>query len=83
MRSQNFESLPVDFLRREQTKCRPLAAWTANILFIEINVQIFIFFFFFKEQIFVREKRKTLMKYWGIGTIFSTMESSKLINCQT
>jgi len=25
---------------------------------------------------------RTLMKYWGILTIFSTMESSKLINCR-
>ncbi len=40
--------------------------------------------FFFKEIFFCEGKKmKTFMKYWGIGTIFSTMESSKLINCQT
>jgi hypothetical protein len=76
-----LESLPGEFFRREQTKCSTLAAWTANTLFMEMFK--FSKFLVFKERNFVREKMKTLMKYWGIGSIFSTMESSKLINCRT
>jgi hypothetical protein len=66
MRSQNFESLLVDFFRREQTKCSTLAAWAANILFIGIDVQMFNFsIFFFREKNFVREKNEDSYEILG------------------